>query len=204
MEDELSSLINALRCLPGVGPRSAQRMVFHLLQHKRQGGLHLAACLEQAMQKVHHCTRCNNFTTIDLCKLCRNSARDFTTICVVEAPADIIAIEQSSAFNGSYFVLMGKISPLDGLGPEEIRLPDLRALIIAENIKEIIIALSPTVEGQATAHFILELLSDQPVKISQLAHGIPCGGELEFLDGLTISNAVRNRVLVQNMVGTRL
>lgn len=193
MDDALNSLVKALRCLPGVGPRSAQRMVFHLLQHKRQSGLNLAKCLENAMESIKHCNRCNNFTTADLCKLCKNNKRDFTTICVVESPADVLAVEQSSAFDGSYFVLMGKISPIDGIGPEELKLSKLRELIIQENIKEVIMALSPTIEGQTTAHFIYELLRDHPVQISQLAHGIPCGGELEFLDGLTIGNALRNR-----------
>jgi recombination protein RecR len=194
--DTLSRLVDALRCLPGVGPKSAQRMVFHLLQHQRQRGLHLAACLEQAMLSIRHCTRCNNYTEQDLCKLCQNPVRDLSTICVVENPADVAAIEQSNAFNGGYYVLMGKISPLDGLGPEDIGLPQLRDLIVNEGIKEVILALSPTIEGQTTVHFIHELLREYPLHISQLAHGIPSGGELEFLDGNTISNALRNRARV--------
>lgn len=194
--DTLSRLVDALRCLPGVGPKSAQRMVFHLLQHQRQRGLHLAACLEQAMLSIRHCTRCNNYTEQDLCKLCQNPVRDLSTICVVENPADVAAIEQSNAFNGGYYVLMGKISPLDGLGPEDIGLPQLRDLIVNESIKEVILALSPTIEGQTTVHFIHELLREYPLHISQLAHGIPSGGELEFLDGNTISNALRNRARV--------
>lgn len=194
--DALSRLADALRCLPGIGPKSAQRMVFHLLQHQRQRGLHLATCLEQAMRDIHHCKRCNNYTEQDLCKLCQNPARDLTILCVVENPADVIAIEQSNAFSGSYYVLMGKISPLDGLGPEDIGLPRLHELIISEGIKEVILALSPTIEGQTTVHFIHELLHDHPVQISQLAHGIPSGGELEFLDGNTISSALRNRAAV--------
>ncbi|KTD39207.1 recombinational DNA repair protein RecR [Legionella nautarum] len=194
--DTLSRLVDALRCLPGVGPKSAQRMVFHLLQHQRQRGLQLAACLEQAMLSIRHCTRCNNYTEQDLCKLCQNPVRDLSTICVVENPADVAAIEQSNAFNGGYYVLMGKISPLDGLGPEDIGLPQLRDLIVNEGIKEVILALSPTIEGQTTVHFIHELLREYPLHISQLAHGIPSGGELEFLDGNTISNALRNRARV--------
>lgn len=194
--DTLSRLIDALRCLPGVGPKSAQRMVYHLLQYQRQRGLHLAACLEQAMNQIHHCQRCNNYTEENLCKLCRNSARDFSLLCVVENPSDVTAIELSNTFTGGYYLLMGKISPLDGLGPEDIGLPRLRELIISEQIKEVILALSPSIEGQATIHFIHDLLRNVPVRISQLAHGIPSCGELEFLDSHTISNALRNRAVV--------
>lgn len=194
--DAIGRLVDALRCLPGVGPKSAQRMVFHLLQHQRQRGLHLASCLEQAMLSIRHCKRCNNYTEQDFCKLCQDPERDSTTICVVENPADVTAIEQSNAFNGCYYVLMGKISPLDGLGPDDIGLPQLRELIIREQIQEIILALSPTIEGQTTVHFIRELFREHSVQISQLAHGIPSGGELEFLDGNTISNALRNRATV--------
>ncbi|KTC77816.1 recombination mediator RecR [Legionella brunensis] len=194
--DALSRLVDALRCLPGVGPKSAQRMVFHLLQHQRQRGLHLASCLEEAMQVIDHCKRCNNYTESELCKLCQNPSRDRKTLCIVETPADVTAVEQSNAFSGTYYVLMGKISPLDGMGPEDIGLPRLRNLVIEENITEVILALSPTVEGQTTVHFIHDLLSEHSVRISQLAHGIPSGGELEFLDGNTIGNALRNRATV--------
>lgn len=194
--DALSRLVDALRCLPGIGPKSAQRMVFHLLQHQRQRGLHLASCLEEAMQSIQHCQRCNNYTELELCKLCQNSARDSQILCIVETPADVAAVEQSNAFSGTYYVLMGKISPIDGMGPEDIGLPQLRELVIKENITEVILALSPTVEGQTTVHFIYDLLQDRPVRISQLAHGIPSGGELEFLDGNTIGNALRNRAIV--------
>lgn len=194
--DTLSRLVDALRCLPGVGPKSAQRMVFHLLQHQRQRGLHLATCMEQAMNNIRHCQQCNNYTEQDLCQLCQNPARDSTVLCIVETPADISAIEQSNAFQGRYFVLMGKISPLDGLGPEDIGLPRLKNLIMQEKISEVIIALSPSIEGQTTVHFIHQLLRDEPVHISQLAHGIPSGGELEFLDGNTIGNALRNRAAI--------
>ena len=193
--DALSRLIDALRCLPGIGPKSAQRMAFHLLQYQRQRGLHLAACLEDAMQNIHHCQRCNNHTTEVLCSLCQNQNRDKTTLCVVESPADVAAIEQSNAYQGGYYVLMGKISPLDGIGPEDIGLPKLQELIIHENIQEIILALSPTIEGQTTIHFIQTLLRPLSLHISQLAHGIPNGGELEFLDSSTIGNALRNRAL---------
>lgn len=192
----LNRLVEALRCLPGVGPKSAQRMVFHLLQHQRQRGLHLASCLEQAMSQIKHCLRCMNYTEQSLCTLCQNPNRDSSLLCVVESPADVSAIEQSNSFQGKYFVLMGKISPLDGLGPDDIGLPKLKDLILEEGIKEVILALSPSVEGQTTIHFIHQLLREQPVHITQLAHGIPSGGELEFLDGNTIGNALRNRALI--------
>lgn len=194
--DTLSRLVDALRCLPGVGPKSAQRMVFHLLQKQRQRGLHLANCLEQAMTHITHCQRCNNYTEQDLCTLCQNPSRDQSLLCVVESPADVSAIEQSNAFQGKYFVLMGKISPLDGMGPDDIGLPRLKNLITKEGIKEVILALSPSVEGQTTVHFIHQLLCDEPINISQLAHGIPSGGELEFLDGNTIGSALRNRATI--------
>lgn len=194
--DVLSQLTEAFRCLPGIGPKSAQRMVFHLLKYQRQRGLHLASCLEQAMKTIQHCERCNNYTEYPLCLLCQNPKRNPSIICVVETPADLVAIEQSNSFDGTYFVLMGKISPLDGLGPLEIGLPQLANRVNSETIKEVILALSPTVEGQTTIYFIQELLKACPIQISQLAHGIPSGGELEFLDGNTISNALRNRAVV--------
>lgn len=194
--DSLNRLVEALRCLPGVGPKSAQRMVFHLLQNRRPRGLHLAGCLEQAMNLITHCVNCNNYTEQELCTLCQNPKRDASILCVVESPADVIAIEQSNAFYGHYFVLMGKISPLDGLGPEDIGLPKLKTIISQREIKEIILALSPSIEGQTTAHFIHQLLRNEAIHISQLAHGIPSGGELEFLDGNTIGSALRNRAEV--------
>lgn len=196
--DTLTRLIDAFRCLPGVGPKSAQRMVFHLLQNQRQRGLHLSACLEQAMNLIGHCQRCNNYTEQNLCVLCNDTDRDAGVLCVVENPADVTAIEQSNAFNGKYFVLMGTISPLDGLGPDDIGLPKLKNLIAIETIKEIILALSPSVEGQTTVHFIKQLINDPQIHITQLAHGIPSGGELEFLDGNTISSALRNRAIIDD------
>lgn len=191
--DTLSRLVQALRCLPGVGPKSAQRMVFHLLQYQRQRGLHLASCLEDAMRNICHCQRCNNYTTDSICALCQNKERDFTKLCVVESPTDVAAIEQSTMYNGSYYVLMGKISPIDGIGPENINLPKLEELVLKEKTQEVILALSPTIEGHTTIHFIHELLHPHNVCISQLAHGIPSGGELEYLDSNTIGTALRNR-----------
>lgn len=194
--DALSRLVDALRCLPGIGPKSAQRMVFQLLQHHRQRGLHLAACLEDAMQNVVHCHRCNNYTVQTLCAICQNPKRDESMICVVESPTDVMAIEQSGVYQGYYYVLMGKISPLDGIGPENIPLASLAERISNSPIREVILALSPTIEGQTTIHFIRELLRPYTLNISQLAHGIPSGGELEFLDSHTISSALRNRATV--------
>ena len=194
--DTLNQLVEALRCLPGVGPKSAQRMAFHLLHKQRQRGLHLASSLEQAMNNIRHCEQCNNYTEYSLCVLCQNTNRNRDLLCIVENPADVFAIEQSHAFQGYYFVLMGKISPLDGLGPEDIGLPRLKNLVKEREVKEVILALSPSVEGQTTAHFIQQLLGEQLIHISQLAHGIPSGGELEFLDGNTISSALRNRALM--------
>ncbi len=189
----LLRLVDALRCLPGVGPKSAQRMVFHLLQHQRERGLHLAECLSAAMTTIQHCQTCNNFTTQNICVLCQASDRDPNVLCVVESPADVMALEQCLVYRGRYFVLMGKISPLDGIGPDEIGLPRLRQYIEQAHIQELILALSPSIEGRTTVHFIQEHLRTLPIKISQLAHGIPSGGELALLDGHTIGSALRNR-----------
>ena len=191
--DVLSRLVDALRCLPGVGPKSAQRMVFYLLQHQRQRGVHLASCLDSAMRDIRHCDTCNNYTELDRCRLCLNPHRDTSTLCVVETPADVAAIEQTNAYHGSYYVLMGKISPLDGIGPEDIALNGLQQHVLHGGVREVILALSPTIEGQTTIHFIQTLLQSSGVVISQLAHGIPAGGELEFLDAHTIGSALRNR-----------
>jgi recombination protein RecR len=194
----LTRLVEALRCLPGVGPKSAQRMVFQLLQYNREQGLLLASCLEDAMHNVHHCQKCNNHTTDEICALCLDIDRDQSTLCVVETPADVAAIEQSNVYRGRYYVLMGKISPLDGIGPDEINLPKLHALVIHENIQEIILALSPTIEGQTTIHFIQDLVRPLNIQVTQLAQGIPTGGELEFLDSTTISSALRNRAILND------
>lgn len=191
--DALSQLVDALRILPGIGPKSAQRMAFHLLKNKRAQGSHLAECLHQAMINIKHCERCNNYTEQTLCSRCTDSTRNTTLLCVVESPCDVLAIEQSNAFNGQYFVLMGKISPLDGIGPEDIGLTKLYDLVTSYSVHEVILALSPSVEGQTTHYFIHELLRNTAAHISQLAHGIPSQGELEFLDATTIGSALRNR-----------
>ncbi len=196
--DAITRLVDALRCLPGVGPKSAQRMVFHLLQHQRQRGLHLASCLQEAMNQVVHCKFCHTFTTEDICSLCLQPDRDLTMLCVVEGPADVAAIEQSGLYRGRYYVLMGRISPLDGIGPSEIGLDQLYQQVISENVREVVLALSPTVEGRTTIHFIQDLFKSKPVRISQLAHGIPSGGELAFLDSHTIGSALRNREILED------
>ena len=196
MDNTLTRLVHALRCLPGVGPKSAQRMVYHLLQNERERGLHLASCLHEAMTTVGQCSQCNNHTTQPICSLCTNPLRDSDLLCVVESPADVQAIEQSQAFNGYYFVLMGKISPIDGIGPEDIGLSQLLKRVANKQVQEVILALSPSIEGQTTRYFIHELLHGEDIRISQLAHGIPSGGELEFLDGNTIGSALRNRLVI--------
>lgn len=198
--DSISALIEALRCLPGVGPKSAQRMVYHLLKHQRHRGLHLATALERAMNSVVHCSSCHNFSDTPICSLCQNTTRDTTLLCVVDSPSNIQAIEQTLAFKGKYFVLMGKISPLEGLGPEEIGLPKLKMLIEQHHIQEVIMALTPSIEGQTTIHFIREMIKNHSVRISQLAQGIPTGGELEYLDGRTILNALNNRALLTESI----
>lgn len=188
----LTELIQALRYLPGVGPRSAERLAYHLLQ-ARERGLHLADILHQALHTIQQCENCNHYTEHPRCALCLDTNRDHTVLCVVETPSDLLAIEQSGAYQGGYFVLMGKISPLEGIGPEDLKLPRLVERIQQDKITEVILALSPTVEGQTTLHCIQSLLHSTNVQLSQLAQGIPQGGELAFLDGFTIGNALRNR-----------
>lgn len=191
--DSLSRLAQALRCLPGVGPKSAQRMVYHLLHNKRDRGLHLASCLEEAMLTIRHCEQCNNYTVKTCCELCENPQRDASILCVVESPADVNAIEHSQVYKGNYYVLMGKISPIDGIGPEDIGLPRLQERIKSSNVQEVILALGSSVEGITTSHVIQQSLRQYALRFTQLAHGIPSGGELEFLDGNTIGSAVKNR-----------
>lgn len=194
--DAISQLAKALRCLPGVGPKSAQRMVYHLLKQPRQRGLELAHTLSHTLEKVVSCARCNTFTETALCRICCDQNRDTALLCVVDSPVDIAAIEHSGAFKGRYFVLNGKISPLDGLGPEEIGLPKLERYIKEEGAKELILALSPSIETQATVHFIHQLAQPYGCVITQLAHGIPSGGELEHMDEHTINSALKNRAAI--------
>lgn len=192
----IENLVDALRCLPGVGPKSAQRMVLHLLERDRKGGNNLADALSKAMEGVGHCGSCRNFTEEELCGICANPKRDSTIICVVETPADVAAIEQSSSFKGKYFVLMGHLSPIDGIGPEDIGLDVLDQQVQAREIKEVILATNPTVEGEATAFFLTEMLGNAGVEVSRIAHGVPIGGELEYVDGNTLAHALSGRRLV--------
>jgi recombination protein RecR len=188
----LEQVIEAFRCLPGVGPKSAQRMLLYLLERDREGGRHLARILTEAIDKIGHCRSCRNFTEAELCEICSDGKRDSNTICVVEAPSDVMAIEQSFSFRGQYFVLMGTLSPIDGRGPDEIGIDHL-VRRCESGIEEIILAVSSTVEGEATAHYIAEALKPLNVTISRLAQGIPLGGELEYVDGGTLSHAFEGR-----------
>ncbi|MGC7560982.1 recombination mediator RecR [Pasteurella sp. PK-2025] len=190
----LEHLIESLRCLPGVGPKSAQRMAYHLLQRNRQGGMVLAQALTEAMSKIGHCHYCRTFTEEDVCAICRNPRRQHSgLLCVVEQPADIQAIEQTGQFSGRYFVLMGHLSPLDGIGPKEIGLHLLQKRLQEESFHEVILATNPTVEGDATANYIAELCVQQNIKVTRIAHGIPVGGELEMVDGTTLTHSFLGR-----------
>ena len=193
----IEQLIEALRCLPGVGPKSAQRMTLHLLERDREGAESLAAALNDAVNKVDHCQRCRNFTELDVCEICIDPRRDATLICVVETPADVLAVEMSGSFRGIYYVLMGHLSPIDGIGPEEIGLNLFHQRIIDEQISEVILATNPTVEGEATAYYLIDLLQDEGVKVSRIAHGVPLGGELEYVDGSTLAHAFSGRRRVE-------
>ncbi|CAL7963755.1 DNA repair protein RecR [Gammaproteobacteria bacterium] len=195
----IDQLINALRFLPGVGPRSAQRMAFYLLQQGRDDGLLLAKTLEQALTNVGHCKRCRTFSEHDLCNICSSPRRDNSLLCIVETPADIIAIEQTHSYHGLYFALMGHLSPIDGIGPNEIGVNDLADLLIRENtIKEAIIATNPTVEGEATAHYLANLIHVRQIKCTRIAYGIPQGGELEYIDLNTLARALAGRIEIIN------
>lgn len=189
----LTQLIEALRCLPGVGPKSAQRMAFHLLEKDRNGAGALANALQVAIQSVGCCQRCRMFADSELCPICASATRDGTMLCVVESPADVVAIEQSGSYRGMYFVLMGHLSPLDGIGPEELGLSQLEALLASGTVKEVILATGTTVEGDATAHVIAEIAHRYKVKPSRIAHGVPVGGELEYVDGGTLAHALAGR-----------
>lgn len=190
----VQELIDSLKCLPGVGAKSAQRMAFHLLERNRRGGTKLAHTLESAMTDIGHCQSCRNFTEEDFCEICLSPKRKIaTTLCVVESPGDVIAIEQTGEFNGKYFVLMGHLSPIDGIGPEDLGLNILEKQFASGQFLEVILATNPTVEGEATAHFIAELAQQFQVNISRIAHGVPVGGELEYVDGNTLSHALSGR-----------
>jgi recombination protein RecR len=189
----LDELASSLRCLPGVGPKAAQRMALHLLQHDRDGALRLAHALQTATTNVRHCERCNTFTEGELCALCRSGKRDASLLCVVETPADLLMIEQTQAYSGLYFVLMGRLSPLDGIGPKEIRLDRLLKRATDGAVREVILATNFTNEGEATAHYVGEMLAARGLAVSRLARGVPVGGELEYVDAGTLAQALRER-----------
>lgn len=189
----LNRLIDALRCLPGVGAKTAQRMAFHMLQRDRDGGQHLAESLNIALERIGRCERCRMFSEEDLCEICRSPRRVKDLVCVVESPADVMAIEQHTDFSGQYFVLMGHLSPIDGIGPQELGLDKLAARFHTGEIREIILATGSTVEGEATAQFIGELASARGATVSRIAHGVPMGGELEYVDASTLTQAFSGR-----------
>lgn len=190
----LNQLIESLRCLPGVGQKSAQRMAFHLLERQRDNGLKLAEHLAQAISQVGHCKLCRTFSEEALCRICTHAQRDESLLCVVESPADVLAIEQTGSYRGHYFVLMGHLSPLDGIGPEDLGLDKLHQRLAQDNpVKEVILATNPTVEGEATAHYIANLLKKLKIKATRIAHGVPLGGELEYVDGGTLMHALAGR-----------
>jgi recombination protein RecR len=189
----LELLVEALRVLPGVGPRSAQRMAYHLLQHDRDGGERLAHALSAALGSVRRCAKCNNFTEEELCALCRSPRRDPSLLCVVETPADLSMVEQTLSYSGMYFVLMGRLSPLDGVGPREIGLERLLERTAGGEVQEVILATNFTNEGEATAHYIAEMLRARGIRVSRIARGVPLGGELEYVDAGTISQALLER-----------
>jgi len=192
-EGLLGQLIQNLCCLPGVGPKSAQRMAFHLLQRDRDGAKQLAAALFRAVDEIGYCQVCRTLTEADVCDLCSQSSRDNSILCVVESPADVWVVDQATVFNGVYFVLHGRLSPLDGMGPDEIGLDLLRRRFAEGEIKEIILATNSTVEGEATASFIAEVAKKHYIQASRIAHGVPMGGELEFIDSGTLSHAFSGR-----------
>ncbi len=189
----LAQLIEALRCLPGVGPKSAQRMALHLLERERPQAQLLAGAITRALADIGHCSRCRMLAERGLCEVCGATGRDDSLLCVVESPADVLAIEQSASFRGRYFVLMGHLSPLDGIGPVELGIDLLEERLAEPGIREVILATNPTVEGEATAHFIAELAAKRKVSVTRIAHGVPVGGELEFVDGGTLAHAMAGR-----------
>jgi recombination protein RecR len=193
MSKSLDFLTEALRRLPGVGPKSAQRMAYHLLQHDREGAAMLSRALYQAVEAVHHCAMCNTFSETEVCELCSDPERDHALLCVVETPADQMMIEQTLTYKGLYFILMGRLSPLDGIGPRDIHLEKLVARAANGEVQEVVLATNFTNEGEATAHYISEMLKARGLKVSRLARGVPVGGELEYVDAGTIARAMLDR-----------
>ncbi len=193
----LIRLIDTLRCMPGVGRKSAQRIAFHLLERDRAGAEQLSKALSEAVTAIGHCRRCRMFSEHELCSICRDTGRDDSLLCIVESPADVMAVEDATGYKGHYFILMGHLSPLDGIGPEELGLRQLEERLVEEKFREIIIATNPTVEGDATAHFLADMANRHKVPASRIAHGVPLGGELEYVDGGTLSHAFFGRRLVE-------
>ncbi len=192
-EPLLEKLIDSLRCLPGVGPKSAQRMAYQLLQRNREGGLRLAEMLQLSMERIGHCDVCRNFTEAAVCRICIDASRERGKLCIVESPSDMAALEKATDYRGLYFVLHGKLSPLDGIGPEQLGLEALGARFDSGEISEVILATNSTVEGEATAHYIGELARARGFSVMRIAHGVPLGGELEYVDGGTLSHAFAGR-----------
>lgn len=192
----LEQLISALRCLPGVGPKSSTRMAYHLLQRDREGAQKLAASLQQALDKLAHCDYCNNFSEHSVCSLCQDSQRDKAILCVVEMPTDLMMLENTRSYQGQYFVLMGKLSPMDGIGPKDIHLDKLLKRAQDSAIQEVILATNFTSEGEATAHYIGQMLKSRGIRTSRIARGLPMGGEIEYVDSGTLSTALLERKAV--------
>jgi len=195
-EPLLSQLIEALRCLPGVGPKSAQRMALHLLERDRAGGRHLASVLQEAMQNIGRCEQCRDLTEQTLCAVCSNPRRDPSLLCVVESPVDVLALEQATAYQGLYYVLLGRLSPLDGIGPGELGLDRLAERLEKTPPAELIIATNPTVEGEATAYYLQKMAQKHSIRTTRIAHGVPLGGELEYIDQSTLAHAFGSRQLL--------
>jgi recombination protein RecR len=193
MSPLLQQLIDALKCLPGVGPKSAQRMAFYLLERDTEGAKNLSSALIEAVEKIGHCSMCRTLSETELCEICVSTSRDGSTLCVIETPADVFAIEHTAEFRGKYFVLMGHLSPLDGIGPAELRLDLLEARLAGGDIKELILATNPTVEGEATAHYISDMAAKHRILTTRIAHGVPLGGELEYIDTGTLAHAFSGR-----------
>ena len=193
-EPLLNQLVESLRCLPGVGPKSAQRMALHLLERNREGGLQLASVLESAMHNIGRCKQCRDLTGLEICSVCASPRRDQSLLCVVESPVDVLAIEQATAYKGRYFVLLGRLSPLDGIGPAELGLDQLAELLETNTPQEMIIATNPTVEGEATSYYLQRMAKKHAIRITRIAHGVPLGGELEYTDQSTLAHAFGSRL----------
>jgi recombination protein RecR len=193
MSPLLQQLIDALKCLPGVGPKSAQRMAFYLLERDTDGAKNLSSALTEAVEKIGHCSMCRTLSENELCEICISTSRDNGTLCVIETPADVFAIEHTGEFRGKYFVLMGHLSPLDGIGPAELGLDLLEGRLASGDVKELILATNPTVEGEATAHYVSDMASKHDVMTTRIAHGVPLGGELEYIDAGTLAHAFSGR-----------